>query len=420
MTTRRIFLSDIHMGDDRSVKKNPYPYCWFYDQTGSGGRPLMLESFLKDYCVSDKTVSEIVILGDLFDEWVCPAEFNPTAPGSGQQTDNIANAKQNQGVIKQLKTLAKQKRLKYVTGNHDMLTDDAIMQKLFPGIEFVSGFDGHGVYRADGIWAEHGHWYGLFNAPYPVPKASGLAQSVLPLGFFITRILAEETLKTGKSTSLLEVVAEWAGLIHNRVAQARLRTRMTYSERYGLSQEVLEGLLNTFVKNHAQGQPGAVMMGYGGVPKVVDWNAVKDRYGRIFSEWSGTHPDNVDPWEAIESDYGRLHSAASRLILRHGKARIVIFGHTHEYECTSLLGPNPIVPPDEHAMPSDLSPVYANAGAWTNETPRCTFVETEFNPGTRYHAVRVREWKDVGGKYGAKEIDFCPDQWVWVSSAGEG
>jgi UDP-2,3-diacylglucosamine pyrophosphatase LpxH len=417
MTTKRIFLSDIHMGDERSLHQGPgsHPYCWFYNDPASGNRTAKLETFLKTRCIEDATVKETVILGDLFDEWVCPAGFEPTDSVHGtQQLENIVNAAQNQPVIKQLRILASQKRLKYIPGNHDMLADITIVQTLFQGIEFVNGFDGHGVYRGDGIWAEHGHWYGLFNAPYPALKSGGLGKSILPLGFFITRILAEETLKTGSSATLLKVLGEWADRINSSAAQARLSNKMTYSERYDLSQTVLEGLLDTFVTSHACNQPGVLMNGYDGIPGMVDWNQVKERYARIFSEWSGTHPDNVDPWDAIESDYGHLRSAARRVFLNHEDARIVIFGHTHKYECTSLLVPPPTRPLDEHLMPSDMSPIYANAGGWSNETPRCTFVETEFNPDTRYHIVRVREWKDVGGQYAAQEVDLCPDQWVWV------
>jgi len=71
---------------------------------------------------------EVVLLGDPFHEWICPAQFDPTdtahpMPPEGQRFINIAGAPQNQSVIRALKVLAAQNRLAYLTRNHDMLAD---------------------------------------------------------------------------------------------------------------------------------------------------------------------------------------------------------------------------------------------------------------------------------------------------------
>ncbi len=70
--SKRIIISDIHMGDSRSVETssaNPYAYCWFADKEGANqNRPKMLADFLEKYVINDNTVDELVVLGDLFDE----------------------------------------------------------------------------------------------------------------------------------------------------------------------------------------------------------------------------------------------------------------------------------------------------------------------------------------------------------------
>ena len=419
MTTKRIFLSDVHMGDDRSLRQDgdSHPYCWFNDRPGGDNRPEMLESFLKNYCIDGDTVYETVINGDLFDEWVCPAEFDPTDRAHhSQQVENIVSAGQNRAVMDQLKIIAGRQKLKYIRGNHDMLTDSAMMQQLFPGIDIIDQPDGHGVYTVDGIWAEHGHWYGLFNAPYPVPDGS-FGDTPLPLGFFITRILAEETLKTGSSTTLLEVIGEWAEHIFSRIPRARLAEYLPTGGDLDLVDGILMEFFDTLAADHAQGRPGALMNGYGGIPGLVTWGQVTGRYAHMFNDWSANHKakGRVGPIEAIAGDNGNLDGAAKLVFSQHNEAKIVIFGHTHAYECTALLGPPPPSRSEEEMhLHLDESPIYANTGAWENATAPCTFVETEFDPDTRYHTVRLREWKSVDGNYVAQNVGRIPDQRVLV------
>jgi len=88
-TIRRIFVSDIHMGDDRcrNQPSDLHPYGWL-----SENRQKLFAKFVKTVC-SD--VDEVIILGDLFDEWICPAKLDPTAsphpdPPEDQQFYNIS------------------------------------------------------------------------------------------------------------------------------------------------------------------------------------------------------------------------------------------------------------------------------------------------------------------------------------------
>jgi UDP-2,3-diacylglucosamine pyrophosphatase LpxH len=417
-TIKRIFLSDIHMGDGRSVTPGGtlHPYCWF-----DGGRPGMLALFLEQYCIADGTVDEVVILGDFFDEWICPTQFDPTDPAhpippQGQQFTNIADAPQNRSVIEGFQRLAAQNRLTYLTGNHDMLADKAVIAQIFPGIGYVDDADGHSVYHtADGIWAEHGHWYGLFNAPYLAGSGGGFNASILPLGFFISRISADEALKTGNSLSPTptEVFKKWIGHILSKVPDAENLAKARDKIFQQTVDHILMELFDILVSDYAADpKGGALLNGLDGIPGIVTWQDVEKRYGHIFSEWENSHADDVNAYYAIWCDAGNLDPAALSVFFYHEEAKIVICGHTHKPECTSALGDfdtrGIII---DTPVASGTNPIYANTGAWVNDTPRCTFVETEFDTAAGTHSVRLREWtQTANGQCVAQKVPLCPDE----------
>ena len=107
---KRIFISDIHMGDKRSTESPPdlHPYGWLQKNIPK------LTRFLSDQ-LQAKDLGELVILGDLFDQWVIPTDLDPLAG-----IDNICKNPSNKGIIGKLKALAKRSKLVYVPGNHDM------------------------------------------------------------------------------------------------------------------------------------------------------------------------------------------------------------------------------------------------------------------------------------------------------------
>ena len=67
---RRIFTSDIHMGTAESIEGD-HPYGWLRKD-----RVDLLAEFLNELAVDD-SLSELVIGGDLFDEWVEPYKGTP-------------------------------------------------------------------------------------------------------------------------------------------------------------------------------------------------------------------------------------------------------------------------------------------------------------------------------------------------------
>lgn len=182
--TKRIFISDLHMGDEDSITPpSPYKNAWGWlpkDRTD------LLANFLKNEIIGADDVKELIILGDLLDHWVRPTGIEPTT------FETVLTAPHNDGVRENLKKIASRDvdvELSYAPGNHDMLIEKDFMETHFPGIHFCGDGDKKyvGVYHADDISAEHGSQYNFFCAPNP----GHAGNHWLPIGFFMSRSAAE-------------------------------------------------------------------------------------------------------------------------------------------------------------------------------------------------------------------------------------
>jgi len=165
LSKKRVFVSDIHMGDERSATATR-PYGWL-----SSGEAQALAEFVSSPTVQD--ADELIIVGDLVDLWVCPTDVRPPTP------KEVFDAPQNVPLVKALRDFAKKpsKSLYYIPGNHDMKVEVAAALELAPETKFRPFFD-------DGpIHATHGHEFCLFNGRDPAGRA-------FPLGYYITRCTA--------------------------------------------------------------------------------------------------------------------------------------------------------------------------------------------------------------------------------------
>jgi len=205
-------ISDIHMGDARASAGN---YCWF------GKNADALSSFL-DYIQNQYPVRQLVIQGDMFDEWLVPYRVKPYDPAYGINNTRefylaVANAPVNQSIIQKLKSIAAgaKTELVYIPGNHDMLLTQEILEEIIPGIHWAGFEPGLGRYiPVSNIVMEHGHRYDFFCCPQPLVNPGHM----LPPGYFVSRLYADGMQQTGgrgtevspEKSSLLFLVA-WAG-----------------------------------------------------------------------------------------------------------------------------------------------------------------------------------------------------------------
>jgi UDP-2,3-diacylglucosamine pyrophosphatase LpxH len=412
-TIRRIFVSDIHMGDERS-QHQPHPYGWLSDS-----RRDLFERFVRTVCKgdSDGHVDEVVILGDLFDQWVCPAEYDPTEPPhadppDGEQFTKISNY--NHNVIEALKAIAG--KLKYVSGNHDMLVNAGIMNGILPKLKYDPDPEGHDVYApGDGIWAEHGHWCGIGDAPHPRSGTQPFEQTPLPMGFFFSRLSAQKALKTGTSLGFADVFEGWLkkfgdqdgkGYSEFRDQIVRARNELVNKERTGkftplsfvVDQCVIDSLAREFsawimengfddiTHNSWCSQNGAMMERLENIAGTLPWEEVEARYKYVFADWETNHKGNVENWESVICDFGSLLPAVKLIIDKQSPdSKIVIMGHTHNacvVRSAEMEGPH--------------SWVYINAGAWCNDVKQCTYVETVYDTGNGKHTYRLKTFGENG------------------------
>ena len=379
---KRIFISDIHMGDSKSVEQSSSGnrYGWFYSGLQAvnvtENRPEMLATFLKEYCLDDRTVDEVIVLGDLFDQWICPVDVPPP------DLMSIATASQNVPSIDVLKALAKDGRLWYLPGNHDMLADETLMKNIFGrGLNYIPSLpreEGHNVFyrKEERIWAEHGHWYGLFNAPETESPGQGYSKSILPIGYFVSRIVAEWALNTGKRITPLQIL--WECVKDHPTGAAED------------IDDALAGALAVLVKDQGGGHAN-VVCNVGGISGSPSWGDVGQHYRHIYSGWNG----NIDAVHAAECDAIDLWYPACKTPQDHNEVRIVIFGHTHEQV---------LWPIDDGISPGSVRRVYANAGAWAYDAKPCTFIETEVVG--KKHYVSRKEWflNETTGRYEAAPL----------------
>lgn len=350
-----IFISDIHMNVDGS-------YSWLIDHAAD------LAEFLNDVKARDD-VAELIILGDLLDEWVSPLETTP------QTFAGILSAGNNAAVTAALQALCDNPNMSvtYVVGNHDMLSFESqnkeVIVAAFPGMSIVSESPGLGAYTRDNvIWAEHGHRYTLFNAPDTWSRSNGH----LPMGYFISRLAASKSVSSGKvviSPELLDQFVKSPATVNQYLKQGG------YQEVGNIIDDAFITAVFNAIALWSGNWPWSIFTmddldDYTPNPSVED---IALTYDTIFSGWP-SRQDIVSNYEALFNELGHLSSAANLLFempdsikeLYPFTPRIVLFGHTHQAAFQYHSG--------------DVETIYANTGTWIDNKPM-SWVEIEINDG---------------------------------------
>lgn len=355
-----VILSDVHLGDPNALREK---YAW----TDKNREALI--AFL-GLLRGRADVRELVIAGDLLDEWVAPMDHDTFAGLSPEAfVDSIAEA--NRGVIDAFNALIQDKnvRVVYVPGNHDMLVTAADIDRLFPGIVQARGPEaGLGAYIPSympNLRIEHGHRYDLFNAPDPLDTPEGA--SILPAGFFVSKIAS-----SGKFKGLPRPL--------NRVPSLGDADKdSSYYFFYKLAWEGLAFVEKVKDKKAKQIKTG--IDGYTDVYSVEDLTPSKETangvpldtvlFKDVMNRWYERQTRNSVPQPRIPPEIAM--GATSGLIMdlllieqffsgEAGRNRVVVLGHTHTPELIDF---------------GALNSVYANSGTWVDENkphPSCTFV----------------------------------------------
>lgn len=344
--TSIVAISDIHMGDARAQANG---YCWFGENKDA------LLDFLTR--VRDNPgIRDLVILGDLFDEWLIPFSTKPfdgTVTDSPDYFRSIRNAETNAGIFDILAQISSggDMNLVYVRGNHDMLMDPITIDELLPNAIFKGEIDGLGSYNpVAGIVMEHGHRYDFFNCPQPLANPG----HILPPGYFVSRLWAAG----------MEVQGGPGTLSSNQLAEGPFGDKeLAFPVAWDAALIYSEAQFPALPPPNLN-DPVILMTGIDGFNDPLSFMGAKNTYinGNIETLWPQTQAQNgvqapMPVAVSILNGHSDLlfEADAEYLGKKDRGVRIVVFGHTHE--------------PMLKAYPAIGTPtgIYVNTGSWVNE-----------------------------------------------------
>lgn len=406
-------ISDIHLSDRRAAEGS---YGWF-----SENRERLLSFF--DYVIRERDYyREMVIAGDLFEEWVAPMDTPTFADGKGRPLSEreflLSIAETNRPVIERIKAVkAAGVDIVYVPGNHDMLVTAEDIDLVFgPGtVTQYRDAEGLGLYRPDSRTViEHGHRYDFFNAPDPVSNLGidGVTaeNAILPQGFFISKYTASSRMEFPQDETVAP--AFMGGLLHLDAACYDIDDDLSNEASCETAWQLILG------SRQVKDTDCPIRTGAGGLTGTYSIQQIssnddrqklyRDAYKR--SRWADRLAANQSPYipftagfMASISDHAYQYIAA-RAHPADTHDRLVVFGHTHTPELKRL---------ESSGQPGHV--VYANPGSWVDHRflsgrPNCTFVEI-------YNGTGVLEgYKQVALKqfHSEEDITDLTDP-VWLS-----
>jgi UDP-2,3-diacylglucosamine pyrophosphatase LpxH len=333
---KTLFVSDIHLGGGEK-------WVWFSAEKEG---PFLRKFF--HYVAARQAekadIKELVLLGDVFDLWVCPHDVEPHTFSQILKT--------HKEVIREIKTTAKTVPILYVNGNHDFRVSKDHIREAFGGC--VEHIGTH--YRRRNIYAEHGHKFALFNRPDP--KNGG--PEGLPLGYYISRL--------------------HTSLGHTRKGKFNLAVQAIDELFQMLGPEKMPEAVLDSMRGAVENTTGTSVSGFNMGPGRNDrsYEYIKDSYKNLYEDWY----QSKGYWYAsqmILCELNRLGTIADSLC-RDG-INIVILGHSHDTKM------------DKDSWFTE-DRIYANCGYWCGFGEQekiednAHFVETD---GTRVELVQFRD-----------------------------
>lgn len=363
-----IVISDIHLG-----MNSDYAECTENRKD--------LVTFLKGIRTS-LNVKELVIAGDLIDEWFIPA--SESTFGTGNQRDFVkAVSANNQEVFDALNSIIADKKVKitYVPGNHDLLITSDDIQSILPGINEARDKDrsqGLGTYTSEDskIAVEHGHRYNFFCAPDPISNKDIAKNSILPPGYFFTRIATTHVTEkseiqgdkpvvvdknkvpdTDSQKLLYEYWNGWIGLVQS------------FPIREKCDDKIIVTNIDGFTAHYSINDILPYQSANGSLNLVLS-KGIQDNW--LDREVYNNVPVKIPTLDAItkagDNTFTDQQAKTQYFDNANSKSRIVVFGHTH------------VVQNESDQNKTGKNYVYANSGTWidkknpNDKIPKKTFI----------------------------------------------
>lgn len=350
-----VIISDIHLGADLD-----YAEC--RDNLDA------LEKLLKQIKASPN-IKELIIAGDLLDEWFVPATID-TYQGNDQADFVQRIATVNKGVIDAFNSIIQEGNIlvTYVPGNHDLTVTGASVNLILPGINQARDEEGLGTYSPGDypqIAIEHGHRYNFFCAPDPISNKDIAPGTITPPGYFFTRIAALHIIqnKPLPSDTIKNVVSNSSGDESQNLLFAYWKiwewaiNYLTIENRF--DENIIVTNIDGFTEMYSVNDLLPYQNTEGGFIDVKLFNGIQDTWDQrqILNHVAVNIPviqAIANSAKASESD----EQARIQYFLNpNSDKRIVVFGHTHD--------PKIIASEDDKGRKC----IYANSGTWIDHNP---------------------------------------------------
>jgi UDP-2,3-diacylglucosamine pyrophosphatase LpxH len=272
----------------------------------------------------------------------------------------------NKGVIDAFNSIIKEKKIRvtYVPGNHDLTITAANVERILPGINQARDNEqGLGTYSPVDVpkmAIEHGHRYNFFCAPDPISNQDIAPGTILPPGYFYTRIAVLHVMQepATPADTLPVVTKDPSGTSSQTFLYTYWyvwsKALATYSIANKFDEKIIITNVNGFNGNYAVNDVLPYQTTPGGVIDVRFYKGIQDSWTQRQTLNHVAIPIPVgqaiaNSGKASESEF----QATNQYFMNPGSdKRIVIFGHTHD--------PKIIASTNYKAEKC----IYANSGTW--------------------------------------------------------
>ncbi|MFA6255968.1 MAG: metallophosphoesterase [Candidatus Absconditabacterales bacterium] len=351
-----VVMSDIHLGANSSyaeIKANLIP----------------LQNILQQIEASPN-VKELVLNGDIFDEWFVPANVD-TYQGKDQADFMQRIAATNSGVINILNAVIQDKKIivTYIPGNHDLTITEKNIDSILPGIHQARDKQqGLGTYIPTDYpktAIEHGHRYDFFCAPDPISNQDIAPGTILPPGYFYTRIAVLHVIQNPITTGDIppNITQNISGDTNQKVAflywNIWNRALNTYPIANKFDEKIIVTNLDGFTGNYA-------------INDILPYQTISD--GTISMKLYSGIQDTWDQRQLLNNV--AIHTPVMQAITNAGNGRalddeaknqyflnpasdkrIIVFGHSHQPKIITSQNT------------SGEKSIYANDGTWIDHNP---------------------------------------------------
>jgi UDP-2,3-diacylglucosamine pyrophosphatase LpxH len=260
----------------------------------------------------------------------------------------------------------------YVPGNHDLTITAASIESVLSGIHQVrDNVLGLGTYSpADypKIAIEHGHRYNFFCAPDPISNQTVAPGTILPPGYYFTRLAASAFQQgnppPGDTTPVVTpylLGGNSQDLLYKYWNEWYITT-MEFPISNRFDENIIVTNINGFTGTYSVNDLVPYQLDSGGFINVNFFNGIQDNWAtRQTYNNVPVHSTTTRAIDSVNSATEIDHQANVQYFLNHASdKRIVVFGHTH-------------VPRIDAGVSYDNKKcIYANSRTWIDNNPKLT------------------------------------------------